>query len=154
MTRSSIIGMTMLAAAVVLCASAAAPRTPAQSKLPPCFAPDSGTLQFGSVKIDLATGDASGMMLVFDVKREGLTGGVFDARGDNTPPRPLEDLRFDPATDSLSFWYASDTETKYLYSLKVSCDSLWGTGRLSVTATSPGTLTRQMFPRFRRRVRR
>jgi hypothetical protein len=114
-----------------------------------CFSSDSGNLVFGEIQVSAEDGDAAGVSLSFQVTPLGLIGSVVDAQGETPPPRRLQGLHYDSTSDSLGFWYASSTNTRYVYSLRPSCDSLWGVARLFVTDNSPGQRVKETFRRNR-----
>ena len=114
-----------------------------------CFSPDSGGLVFGQVTVAQEDGDASGVSFTFQVTLSGMIGSVVDARGEAPPPKRLQGLRYDAASDTLAFWYASSTNTRYIYSMRLSCDSLSGVATLFVTDTDPGQREKRTFRRMR-----
>ena len=72
-------------------------------------------------------------------------GFVRDARGEIPPEQPLHDVVYDAVTDTLSFWYGSDT--RYLFKYRPSCSELVGLARLFVTDTYVGLLRPDTVPR-------
>jgi len=170
MTRTMRISRSISGAAAALlaltCTRTDKPRAPANSlgasnaPLPPtdtitipphlaCYSPDSGALVYGQVTASLETSDVSGVSFSFVTTPVGMIGTVVDARGEEPPPKRLQALHYSKTSDSLSFWYQSTTGTRYIYSLRPSCDSLWGTGRLFVTANDSGQIEAQTFHRNR-----
>ncbi|SRR5258705_1720042 len=115
----------------------------------PCFSRDSGVLMYGEVTVSPEDQDASGVTFSFEVTPAGMIGSVVDARGEAPLPKRLQGLHYVPTADSLVFWYASETKTRYIYSFRPSCDSLWGTARLFVTDNSPGQRVRETLRRNR-----
>ena len=117
-----------------------------------CFASDSlrrAPIVFGDLEQSEEDGDWSGVAFIFAVDSGGLQGRFRDARGGLPPAQPLEDVQYDEGRDSLSFWYATGSGTRYYYSLKPGCDSLVGTARLFVTTKAPdGTLVERAYPRM------
>jgi hypothetical protein len=106
-----------------------------------CLSPDSGRIAFGTISKDtLVTWDASGVQFSLELNGDSLQGFVRVARGETGPERPLHDVRLDPATDSLTFWYASENGARYLYKYRFTCDALTGHARLFVTDLSAGLL--------------
>jgi hypothetical protein len=122
--------------------------TPPPADLP-CFSPDSGILMYGEIAVSPEDQDASGVAFSFQVTPAGMIGTVVDARGGVPPPKRLQGLHYNSTSDTLVFWYASGTKTKYIYAMRPSCDSLWGTARLFVTDNSPGQRVRETFRRNR-----
>ena len=94
---------------------------------------------FGVIHKSPETEDASGVQFAFTRVGETLTGSVRDARGETPPPRPLRDVRYDAATDSVAFWYDTGGQTRYIYRVRLSCERLTGTALLFVTESSPGS---------------
>lgn len=117
-----------------------------------CFASDSlrrAPIVFGDLEQSEEDGDWSGVEFSFAVDSGGLRGRFRDARGGLPPAQPLEDLRYDQGRDSLSFWYATGSGTRYYFSLRPGCDSLVGKARLFVTTKTPdGTLVERVYPRM------
>ena len=113
----------------------------------PCFSPDTGRIMFGRIEVASVDGDASGVAFSFQVTPSGMIGSVVDARGGVPPPQRLQGLKYDRARNSLHFWFASSTATRYIYDVRVSCNSLDGMARLFVTENSPGETVRASFPR-------
>ena len=114
-----------------------------------CFSPDSGDLVFGEITVAQENGDASGVSFTFQVTPTGMIGSVVDARGEAPPPKRLQGIHYDAVSDSLAFWYASSTNTRYIYSMRPSCDSLSGIARLFVTDNDPGLREKMTFQRMR-----
>jgi hypothetical protein len=104
---------------------------------------------YGEITVSPEDQDASGVTFSFEVTPAGMIGSVVDARGEAPPPKRLQGLHYVPTSDSLVFWYATGTKTRYIYSFRPSCDSLWGTARLFVTDNSPGQRVRETFRRNR-----
>jgi len=106
-----------------------------------CLSPDSGRIAFGTISIDtIVTWDASGVQFSLEADGDSLRGFVRVARGEIGPERPLQDVQLDPATDTLTFWYASEGGTRYLYRYRFTCDALTGHARLFVTDRYSGLL--------------
>ena len=102
-----------------------------------CLSPDSGALAFGRIAVDSAeTGDASGVQFTFELHGDSLRGFVRDARGEIPPRAPLKGLQVFSEGDSISFWYGD--KTKYFRRYQLRCDSLSGSARFFVTASSNG----------------
>jgi len=112
--------------------------TPRLASAAACLSPDSGRIAFGSIEIAPETEDASGVQFSFQVEDGALKGFYRDARGEIPPELPLQDLVLDTATDTLSFWYGSESGTRYIFRYHFACDQLSGIGRYFVTPTSPG----------------
>lgn len=111
-----------------------------------CFAPESGAVAYGAIDVDSGeTGDASGVQFSFVVRGDSLRGFVVDARGEIPPAVPLKDVRFDPATDTVSFWYGDQTRHHFRY--HVTCQELAGLARRFVTDRDTGMVRRDTVVR-------
>jgi hypothetical protein len=130
--------LTVLIAATLVGCESASRAIVASVPTAPCFAADSGNVAFGTIRISSETHDASGKQFMFRAQRDTLFGWVRDARGQIPPARPLRDIRYDPTSDTVSFWYASGSTTRYIFKYKLGCSELTGIARLFVTDTDSG----------------
>jgi hypothetical protein len=130
-----------LLAATAIAGCDSAPKTATRAApISPCFAAESGLVAYGAIRVSDETHDASGKQFSFRVQGDSLVGWVRDARGEVPAAKPLMEVRFDPRSDTVSFWYASDTTTRYIFKYHVRCSELSGLARLFVTATYTGLL--------------
>ena len=137
MTSRRILCVSVAAIAVVACWSPRQERAAIPQQ--PCFAPESGAVAYGAIDVDSGeTGDASGVQFSCVVRGDSLHGFVRDARGQMPQAVPLREVRFDPATDTVSFWYGD--RTRYRYRYHMDCRALSGIARLFVTDRDTGAV--------------